>query len=192
MKIRTVKQVSIDDFLNGKRPLEEIGCEIYKDGYFNYIPSNDETYNWMFGDANPYYKRRVERRLNMIEVLRLAKANGCEVFITPFESNYDYGFMIFHETMKMGRFSYPISDTIMYIQNGDFWGFDFSIEYIPSKETGTGCRCNEESICEIDWETLLEQKREGLEFANKLGAKMYHDANEFKTHHYGFDKMIQL
>ena len=128
----------------------------------------------------------------MMEVLRLAKANGCEVFITPFESNYDYGFMIFHETMKMGRFSYPISDTIMYIQNGDFWGFDFSIEYKPSRKTGTGCRCNDESICEVDWDTLISLRRDGLDFAEKLNAKLWENADEWKAHQWNFSTLIQL
>lgn len=83
-------------------------------------------------------------------------------------------------------------NTVMYIQNGDFWGFDFSIEYKPSRETGTGCRCNDESICTIDWAELLTQKAEGLAFAKKLGAKLYYNADEWKSRQWNFDNLIKL
>ena len=192
LKIRTVKDSVIVNYLNRKQTLEEISRELEKDGYFNYIPSNEETLNWMFGDVNPYYKRRVDRRLCMMKVLDLAKENGCEVYITPFESMYDYGFIIFpKELIKELKEPCPI-DTIMCIELGDFWGWNFSIEYIPSKETGVGCRCNEDSICEIDWEELLHQRKEGLEFAGRLNASLYTSAESFKKKHWGFDKMIQL
>lgn len=130
--------------------------------------------------SNPYYERRIERRKNLIEVFNLAKANGCECYFTPEESNYDYGFMIFPD------------GTIMYGQNGDFWGWKFSIEYKPSREAGTGCSCNDEPVTEIDWNTLVAIKNSGLAYAHRLGANMYSSGDEWKRRYWNFDKLIKL
>ena len=167
-------------YLEGFSSLEDIALTAYKGGHFNYIPNENETFEWMFGKVNPYYRRRIEKRLGIINVLKLAKANGCECYITPAESNYDYGYMIFPDGI------------VMYIQNGDFLGWDFSIEYIPSRETGTGCFCNEESITSIDWNGLLEQKADGLKFAKELKARFYKSADEFKAKRWNFGKMVQI
>lgn len=180
MKVRTVKEACIDRYLNGEQDINEVAKEITKAGYFNYIPSESETLEWMFGKANPYYIRNKQRRHDLAAVLQLAKVNGCECYITNHDSGYDYGFMVFQDGV------------IMYIQNGDFWGWDFSIEYIPSRENGTGCRCNEESVCSIDWNGLLQQKADGLAFARKLGAKLYRSADEWKAKKWNFEKLIKL
>jgi len=192
MKVRTVKEACIDRYLNGEQDLQEVATEIHKAGYFNYIPSESETLEWMFGKANPYYIRNKQRRHDLAAVLQMAKANGCECYITKHESGYDYGYMIFSEALYMGNFVFPLPDVIMYIQNGDFWGWDFSIEYIPSRENGTGCRCNEESVCSIDWNGLLQQKADGLAFARKLGAKLYRSADEWKAKKWNFEELIKL
>lgn len=132
-------------------------------------------------------KRRIEKRTSIMEILTMAKANGCEVYITPLESNYDYGYIIFNKELTGD----PI-DIIMYIQPGDFWGFDLCVEYIPSRETGSGCRCNEESISTIDWDTLLKQKQNGFEFANKLHAHMFVNADQWKQRQWNFKELIRL
>lgn len=180
MKIPNIIESCKKDYLEGRRTIEEIALTAYNGGHFNYIPNEKETFEWMFGKVNPYYRRKIEKRLDIIKILKLAKENGCEVYITPAESNYDYGYIFFPD------------DVIMYIQNGDFWGWDFSIQYIPSRETGTGCRCNEESITSIDWDGLLKQKAEGLKFAQKLKARLYKSADEFKRNRWNFDDMVQI
>ena len=141
---------------------------------------NKATFDALFGDANPYYVRAMRRRFHMIAVLKMAKANGCECYITPGDDMYTYGYMIFPDGV------------VMYIQTGHFWGFDFSIPYVPSRKHGTGCMCNEESICSVDWDELLKQKAEGLAFARKLGAQRYTSADEWKQNCWKFDEMIRL
>lgn len=141
----------------------------------------DEQFNkWFVTGCNPYYMRAIQKRIGIVEILKLAKENGCECYITPGDDAYDYGFIIFPD------------DVVMYVQNGDFWGFDFSIQYVPSQGNGTGCRCNEESVSFVDWLELMKQKRNGLTFANYLGAKMYKSADEWKRKHWNFDKMVQI
>lgn len=142
---------------------------------------SDEQFNkWFVTDCNPYYTRAIQKRIGIIEILKLAKENGCECYITPGDDAYDYGFIIFPD------------DVVMYIQNGDFWGFDFTIEYIPSRQNGSGCRCNEESITVVDWDELLHQKADGLAYARKLGARFYPSAATFKAKLWNFDKMVQI
>ena len=154
--------------------------------------TQDQFDEWFVNKVNPYYTRAIQRRMGLIEALKLAKSHGCECYVTHGDDAYDYGFIIFpKELIKQLNEPYAI-DTIMYIQNGDFWGYDFAIEYIPSKENGTGCRSNEESVSTIDWDELLHQRREGLKFASKLKANLYTSANSFKEKHWNFNKMVQL
>ena len=159
---RNVNPVAID-YLEGRTEITE-----------------EQFTNWFIKDCNPYYTRGIHKRMGIVEILKLAKENGCESYITKADDAYDYGFMIFPD------------DTVMYIQNGDFWGWDFTIEYIPSRQTGTGCRCNDESISAVDWNTLLELKADGLKFARRLGAKMYKSADEFKAKHWKFEDMVKI
>ena len=142
---------------------------------------SDEQFNeWFVKDCNPYYTAGIRKRMGIVEILKLAKANGCECYVTSGDDMYDYGFMIFPDGV------------VMYIQNGDFWGYDFSIPYIPSRENGSGCRCNDVSVSVVDWLELLKQKRDGLAFAKHLGAKMYKSADEWKSNSWSFNKMVQI
>lgn len=142
---------------------------------------SDEQFNeWFVTDCNPYYTRAIQKRIGIVEILKLAKENGCECYITPGDDAYDYGFIIFQD------------DVVMYVQNGDFFGWDFCIEYIPSQGNGSGCRCNNESITAVDWDELLHQKTEGLAYARELGARLYPSAATFKAKHWKFDEMVQI
>lgn len=135
---------------------------------------------WFVDGCNPYYTRNIQERMGVVAILKMAKENGCECYVTPGDDAYNYGFIIFPD------------EVVMYLQNGDFWGYDFSIEYIPSREHGSGCRCNEESITVVDWDELLHQKAEGLAYARKLGVRLYPSAATFKAKHWNFDKMVQI
>ena len=147
---------------------------------------------WFVNKANPYYTRAIQRRMELIGILKLAKSHGCECYVTPGDDAYDYGFIIFPKEL-IKELNEPCAiDTIMYIQNGDFCGYDFTIEYIPSKKNGTGCMCNKNSVSTIDWDGLLAQRREGVKFASKLKANLYTSADSFKEKHWNFDKMVQL
>ncbi len=130
---------------------------------------------------NPYYERRMQKRDGLINILNLAKENGCECYITNPECGYDYGFMVF-----------PVDGTIMYVQNGDFWGYKFTIEYRPSRETGTGCACTDEPVTEITWDALVSMKFSGQMFALSLGAKFYSSPEEWKKAKWNFKDLIKI
>lgn len=162
MLTRKIPEGSLD-YLEGRREITE------------------EQFNeWFVDKANPYYTRAIKRRMGVIEILKIAKGNGCECYVTPGNDAYDYGYMIFPDGV------------VMYVQPGDFCGYDFSISYIPSRKNGTGCMCNEESISVVDWNELLKQKRDGLNFARKLKADFYPTVDEWKRNSFSFDKMVRL
>lgn len=118
-------------------------------------------------------------RNDIIEVLTLAKENGCECYITPEDNHgFNYGFMIFPD------------ETIMYVQKGDFWGFEFCIKYIPCTWCGSGCACTDDPVTEVNWEVLNALKLLGLDYARELGARKYRSAAEWKAKTYNFDKFI--
>ena len=63
----------------------------------------------------------MKNKENLIEVLNIAKKNGMKVFYTKRE-NSCYGWII------------TKNDNVLYIQPSYFGGYDFSLEYKPSKK----------------------------------------------------------
>ena len=52
----------------------------------------------------------------------------------------------------------------LYIDLGEYSGFNISYEYKPSASCGSGCRCNESPLYEITVETLKDAERYGKNF----------------------------
>lgn len=104
-----------------------------------------------------------EKKESIKEVLEMAKQNGYRSFENTRE-DASYGWVI------------TPSNNILYIQKGDFgYGFNMSLQYVPSKNNGSGCRCNEKELFEIDINTLKQMEAEGLTFARKLKAELYNE-----------------
>lgn len=128
------------------------------------------------------FEQKVEK---IKKVLKLASDHDCLCFL------YAKG------TSTWGYILFPDKKTIMYVQNGYFWGYDFSIQYIPSRQTGSGCSChgdNPDSIpeSEITWEKLVELKAEGLRFARELRARMYNDSFSYIFNLWCHDDLQQV
>ena len=140
----------------------------------------EEQFEEWAKDKDPYYVRNIRQKFGILDILQIAKENGCECYITPADDAYNYGHIIFPDGV------------VMYVQNGYYGGYDFCISYIPSSKNGTGCMCNEESISVVDWNELLKQKRDGLNFARKLKAELYPTVDEWKRNSFSFDKMVRL
>lgn len=129
-------------------------------------------------------KTAEQKRNGIISILELAAQHGCECYITPEakpgELPYAYGFIVFPD------------ETVMYVQCGWYWGFEFSIQYKPNERTGSGCSCSDEPVSEVTWWRLLELKQSGKAFAYNLGAKMYRSADEWKQRQWNFSRLVKI
>jgi hypothetical protein len=122
-----------------------------------------------------YYE---ERRKKIEEAAQAAaKIDGYKVMKNP-ERNYFY--------------IITPSDNVLYIQNGDFSGLNASLEYIPSRNTGSGCRCNDEPFYTIDAATLKELERDGMKFARRLNAHFYTGSAAWLAKYWEADKLETL
>ena len=120
------------------------------------------------------------RDYNMIkEVLKMASNAGYRCFEVNSKFYY-YGFMI------------TPNNNILYIQAGDFYGVNISLEYIPGPKTGGGCRCNVEALTTVTIETLQEMENEGLIFARKLKAKLYDNPDQWLENYWDRKNLIEV
>ena len=115
--------------------------------------------------------------INAIEALK--KSGYTKTIITPEESRYVYAFIT------------TPSDNVLYIQRGDFGGWTFSLQYEPSKGTGSGCACFDEAVFNLDLSTIQKAETEGINFARRLKAKMYKASDEFYSNYWD-KKMINI
>lgn len=89
-------------------------------------------------------------------------------------------------------------DNVLYVGVGyfqDFEGFDVSFRYIPSKENGSGCACNEPSkdpIFHFDKETLEKAENYGINFATQLKANRYASSEAYLSTLRDRDKYMEL
>ena len=94
------------------------------------------------------------------------------VFIYDNENSYDscYGWI---ET---------IENDVIYIQRSIYvyFGWDLSYEYNVTKENGTGCRCNEDSMPIITETNIKDAALYGRCFCLKNKAVPYRDFDDFK------------
>ena len=106
-------------------------------------------------------KEKQTRREKIVDILTLAKSKGCDVYITPQGRDVAHGFMIFP------------NNTIMGVFEGNLLGWDFSIEYVPSRENGNGCMCQADSITKVTWDVIQKLKETGTARAKELGETFY-------------------
>ncbi len=81
---------------------------------------------------------------------------------------------------------------VLTANRGDFGGVRFTFNYIPSKENGMGCSCNDDALYEITPETLKVIEKEGLEYATKLHAKLYKNSGQWLKGCYWADKLRRI
>lgn len=113
--------------------------------------------------------RKNNHREELVNSMQGLSKNGCKCFILRENPSFLYGFAI------------TPSDNIIYIQRDSFhWrGWTFSLEYKPSKKTGSGCQCLENPVQEITPEIIREAENQGLAFARRLKATLYNNSEEY-------------
>lgn len=82
---------------------------------------------------------------------------------------------------RFGVYGFMItpSDNVLYIQAERFGGWNFSLQYKPSRQCGTGCQCLEEAVSAVTLETVQKAEKEGLQFARRLSAPLYANSAEW-------------
>jgi hypothetical protein len=92
-----------------------------------------------------------------------------------------------------GYFITP-QDNVIYIQRDTFeWrGWTTSLQYIPNRDSGSGCRCEEEPFQAITKEQILECEVEGLKLARRLKAELYKSSNQWFNKYWNKEKLIEI
>jgi len=110
-----------------------------------------------------------EYRQELINSMKDLSKEGFKCFILKERPGFMYGHII------------TPNDNVIYVQRDGFnWrGWTFSLKYKPSRKTGNGCQCLEEPVQSITPEIICRAEREGLQFARKLGAKLYGSSQEY-------------
>lgn len=73
-------------------------------------------------------------------------------------------------------------DSWLEIFHGDFGGYNITYEYVPSRDFGTGCRCNENALGEITHEVLQNALRYGKSFSSNTWHNEYLRDSQGGTH----------
>lgn len=99
----------------------------------------------------------------------------------------------------------------LYVDNAEYSGFNITYEYVPSKEFGTGCRCNENALYEITADTLFAAEQYGKTYGHRgwmnvsnrydggthrenvwRSPKHYEDAYVAMSNNWCADKLVEL
>ena len=88
-------------------------------------------------------------------------------------------------------FAITPNDNVLYVQRGEFGGWEISLKYTPSRKNGSGCRANDmQPYAEITPAILEEAERENLKFAQQLRATLYKSSDEWKRGYW--TELVQL
>ena len=123
-----------------------------------------------------------EYRKELVDAMENLSKEGFKCFILKENPSYMYGYVV------------TPNDNIIYIQRDSFnWrGWTFSLQYVPSRKNGSACQCLEEPVQEINKEIILQAEQEGLKFARKLRAKLYHSSQEFFENKWNIEDLEEV
>lgn len=120
------------------------------------------------------------------DVIKTMKENGYRVFATKSSvrdslSNVEGGWV----------FTVSPAGNVLYVQNDWFGGYTVSLQYVPSRKNGSGCRDNTFDVFgEITVENLQKAEQANVNFARKLGATLYPSAEAWKEKYWG--ELVEL
>ena len=116
-------------------------------------------------------------RQELLEGLKVAKDNGYRAFVS-----------------KRGCYGWIVTEeNILYVQI-NWRGWDFSFEYMPSRNIGSGCACNlsKQPIGAITIDIINKMERDGMAFAKELGAKRYANPMDFFNKHWDIKNICEV
>ena len=55
----------------------------------------------------------------------------------------------------------------LYVDNGEYGGYNITYEYEPSRDFGSGCRYNDDALYEITADTLIKAEKYGKSYGHR-------------------------
>ena len=104
----------------------------------------------------------------------------------------DKGYKLYDVGSETYCFIVTPRDNVLYVQQERFGGYNFSLQYRPSKKCGTGCQCFEEPVSEVNLENVIKAEKEGLAFANRLHAPRWDNSAEWLSKYWNQDKLTEI
>jgi len=74
---------------------------------------------------------------------------------------------LYNEDTSIWLYILTPNNSLLYLDNGDFGGYNITYEYVPSRDFCSGCRCNEDTLYEITADTLLKAERYGRNYSSR-------------------------
>jgi hypothetical protein len=88
-------------------------------------------------------------------------------------------------------FAITPSDNVLYVQRGNFGGWEISLQYPPTRKNGTGCRDNEgQPYAAVTLDVMQGAEQRNLRFARELHAMLYKSSEEWKSKYW--TELVQL
>ena len=117
----------------------------------------------------PMQIRDKENRKYLLESLDKLSSAGYRCYITK-ENRDDTP-----PALQFGCYGYVITpnDNILSVQADYYGGWNFTFMYLRTQVNGVGCQCFEETVGEVNLETVQRAEYEGSLFASRLKAKRY-------------------
>lgn len=83
---------------------------------------------------------------------------------------------------------------VLSFHHGKYGGLVAVLEYVPSRTTGTGCQCNKYAfnVDELTATKMQELERDGLAFAKELHAKLYANAEEWRSNYFYKNSLVEI
>ena len=132
-----------------------------------------------------------EKKMAMITMTygekKIAMINETAEAISKFE-----GYKVLKSDSDNYFFVITPQDNIIYIQCAEYSGMNAILEYLPSSQNGSGCRCNDEAFYSMTPDLLILLERNGLAFAKRLGAKLYRTSNDWFDKYWDKDSLKEI
>lgn len=79
---------------------------------------------------------------------------------------------LYNEDTSIWLYILTPNNSLLYLDNADFGGFNITYEYVPSRNFGSGCRCNENALYEVTADTLLKAEQYGRNYSSRGWTKV--------------------
>ena len=119
-----------------------------------------------------------ENAEKMKDVISMAKEKGLKVFVMARE-RASYGFIV---TKR--------DNVIEFCK--ELGGYSFYLKYVPSKENGQGCCCEDGPAPFLTPEVFEEMENAGLNFAYKLKARLYISSDCFFNSYWDKENLVEV